>query len=159
MPSIHRQPRGARGGDHVQAFAFHLHQGGRVDRLDLRHHQVGMLGLDHAAQRGAVQHVDHVAAVRHLHRRRVGVTVHRDHFHRIALQLDRHLLAELAGTQQQHAHGMIGIRRAEGFHPGLRSWKCRIVNRPSPSRRVPRAGISPLELDIILISNHLDSKA
>lgn len=44
--------------------------------------------------RGRVQHVQHMAAVRNLHGRGIGVTVGGDHFHPETLQLDGHFLAQ-----------------------------------------------------------------
>src|SRR3546814_18594882 len=51
-----------------------------------------------------------------LHRRGVGVTVGCDDLDAEALQLDRHLLAELPGAEQQDAKRMRGQRRAKGGH-------------------------------------------
>ena len=56
-----------------------------------------------ARKRSAIEHVDHVRAMRDLHRRRVGVAIDRDHFAAEALQLDRDFLAELARAEQHHA--------------------------------------------------------
>jgi len=55
-----------------------------------------------------------MAAMRHLHRRRIGITVGGDHFHAEALQFDRDFLAQLAGTEQQYAGGLRGQGRADG---------------------------------------------
>src|SRR5690606_26816150 len=106
--AVHGQARGTRGGDHAQALGFHFDQGRGVDRLDLGHHDVRALALDHRAHRGAVEHVDDVTAMRDLHRRRVGVTVDRDHLDAEALQLDGDFLAELARAEQEHAGRMRG---------------------------------------------------
>ena len=138
--AVHREPGGARGGDHPQALLLQRDQGGRVDGLDLRHHQVGLLLLDQRAQRVAVEHVDDVAAMRHLHRRRVRVAIHRDHLHRIALQLDRHLLAQFPGAQQQHAQGMVGVRGAERFHGQIPWTKTHSKGCRRSSGRQPSGG-------------------
>ena len=97
-----------------------LDQRRRVDRLDLGHDQVRALACDQRAHGGAVEHVEHVAAVRDLHRRCVGIAVGGDHFHAEALQFDRHFLAQLARAEQQHARGVRGQRRTERGH--ARSW-------------------------------------
>jgi hypothetical protein len=101
--AVHGQLCGACGGHHVEALGLQLDQGGGGDGLDLGHDEMRLLGLDHRTQGGAVEHVDHVAAVRHLHGRGVGVTVHAYHLAAQALQLDHHFLAELAAAAQQHA--------------------------------------------------------
>ena len=80
-----------------------LDQRRRRDRLDLRHDQLRSFALDERAQRGAVEHVDHMRAMRDLHRRRVRIAIDRDHFAAEALQFDRDFLAELARAEQHHA--------------------------------------------------------
>jgi hypothetical protein len=97
-----------------------------VDRLDFRHHEIRAFGLDQAAQRGAVEHVDHMAAMGDLHGRRAGIAVHRDHFDREPLQFDRHFLAELARAEEQHAQGVVGMRGADGLHVPFRGRKTRL---------------------------------
>ena len=94
------------------------HVGG--DRLDLRYHQMGPLGFDHAAQRRAVGHGEHMAAVGHLHGRRVGITVYGDHFAAQPLQGDRHLLAQFAAAEQHDAErgGGQGGAKTHGGSPG-----------------------------------------
>ncbi len=99
-----------------------------MDRLDLGHDQVGLLFRNQRAQRGAVEHVDDMAAVRHLHGGRMGVAIYRDHFHGVALQFNRHLLAKLTGAKQKHAQGMVGIRRAKRLHRRLQTWQRDIVS-------------------------------
>ena len=113
--AVHRQARGARGGHHVQAtLGFNLNQGLGVDGLDLGHHQVGFFVRDQVAQGGRVEHVQGVAAMRHLHRRRVVVAVGRDHLHAQPLQFDGHFLAQFARSKQQHAAGPRRKRCAQG---------------------------------------------
>src|SRR5690606_24446711 len=124
--AVHGQARSARGRDHARSriavvprllpFPLQRHQGLGVDRLDLRHHQLRLLALDHLAHRVAVEHVDDVAAMGDLHRRRVGVAIHRDHFDAEALQFDRHFLAQFARTEQQDALGVRGQGRSDGRH-------------------------------------------
>ncbi len=57
-----------------------------------------------------------MTAMRHLHRRRIRVTIDRNHFDRKPLRLDRHFLAEFARAEQHQADGGVGARRAERFH-------------------------------------------
>ena len=59
--------------------------------------------LDDGPQCCAVEHVDHMMAVRNLHGWRVGVAVHRDDFHAQTLKLDDQLFAEFTRTTKQHA--------------------------------------------------------
>jgi hypothetical protein len=66
-----------------------------MDGFDFRHDQVRLFLFDQAAQNGAVQHVDHMAAVCDLHGGCIGVAIHCHHLHRVALQFDRDLFAEL----------------------------------------------------------------
>jgi hypothetical protein len=101
------------------ALGFQFHQGLGVDGLDLGHHQVGLLVRDQVAQRGRVEHVQRVAAMGHLHGRRVVVAIGGNHFHAQALQLDRHFLAQLARTQKEHAAGVGRQRRAQGDGAGV----------------------------------------
>ena len=70
-------------------------------------------GLHQGPQRPAVGHVDDMGAVGHLLAGRVGVAVHRHHFHSQALQCDDDFLAELAGAQQHDAGGAGGKRCAD----------------------------------------------
>jgi hypothetical protein len=113
--------RGARGGDEFgempgHAFALHLDQRGGGDGLDLGYHQVRLLLFDQRAQGGAVGHGHDVAAVRHLHARRIGIAIDADHFATQALQCDNHFLAQFAAAQQHHARGGRRKRSADTFH-------------------------------------------
>jgi hypothetical protein len=104
--AVHGQLRRARGGDHLGEallFDFDQHRGG--DGLDLGHHQLGLFLLDQGAQRGAVGHGHDMAAMRHLHARRIGIAVHADHLAAEALQCDNYLLAQFAAAEQHHAGG------------------------------------------------------
>jgi len=89
------------GRDHRIAFTLQLDEGRSGDRLDLRHDVVRALLFDDGTQRGAVEHVEHMAAVRHLHGWRIGITVHGDHFDAETLQLDDQFLAQLAAAAEQ----------------------------------------------------------
>ena len=71
-----------------------------------------------------------MAAVRHLHRRRIGVAVGGDHLHPQPLQLDGHFLAQLARTEQQDAGGVGGQRGSDADH----GWRA-IVRAAQFSRR------------------------
>ena len=95
-----------------------------------------------ARTRGAVEHVDHVAAMRDLHRRRIRVAIGGDHLHAEALQFDRHFLAQLAGAQQQHAGGVRSERGAKRRHRAGHPERSRILTAARRGRRVrlpPRA--------------------
>ena len=116
--AVHGQAGGAGGGHHGDAFLLQLEQLVGGDGLDLRHDEVRPLLFHHAPYRGAVEHVDHVAAVGHLHGRRVGVAVHGDHFAAQPHQLDADLFAQFAGAQQQHASGAGRIGGAQSGHGG-----------------------------------------
>ena len=59
--------------------------------------------LDDGTQRGAIQHVDHVAAVRNLHGRGIGIAINGDHFNAQALQFDDDFFTQLAAATQQYA--------------------------------------------------------
>ena len=88
-----------------------------MDREGIRRLAAETLGLPTSPYR----FVDDVAAVRHLHRRRVRVAVHGDHFHAEALQFDRHFLAQFARAEQQHAGGgrrQRGTKRGHRADPG-----------------------------------------
>jgi len=61
--------------------------------------------LDDTAQCRAIEHVDDVTAVGHLHRRRMVITVDGNHLAAEALEFDDHLAAELTGTAEQHTGG------------------------------------------------------
>jgi len=115
--AVHRQPGRAGGRDHPrQPFTLDLHQRRRGNRLDLRHHQVGLLLLDERAQRNRIGHVDHVRAVGHLVPGCIRVAIDRDDLCAKALQRDDHFLAELAGAQQHHAGGRGTERGTECNH-------------------------------------------
>ena len=79
-----------------------------------------LLALDHRAQRRAIEHVDHVAAMRDLHRRCIGVAIARDHLDAEALELDHDLFAELAGAEHQDTSSMRTLgssdRHAVSYH-------------------------------------------
>ncbi|MOA07786.1 hypothetical protein D3C78_1275060 [compost metagenome] len=100
--AVHGQLGRARGGHHGEALGLQLDQGIGGDRLDLGDDVVRLLLLDHRAQGGAVEHADHMAAMRHLHGRRVGVAVDGDHLAAQALQFDGDFLAQLARAAQEH---------------------------------------------------------
>ena len=114
--AVHRQLRGPRGGDHHgQTFRLDLRQLIRRNRFDLRHDQMRPLKLDHRAQSRRIRHLNHMRAMRHLMRGRVGITIHRNHLRAIALQLNRHFFAQLARPEQHDACG-IGSERCADTH-------------------------------------------
>ena len=95
--AIHCKLRSPRSGDDFrQPFRLNRCQRIRRNRLHLRHHKMRFFLLDHRPQCIAIKHRYHMRAIRHLHRWRVGVGVHCNHFHAVALQLDDHFLAQLA---------------------------------------------------------------
>ena len=108
--TIHRQRRRPRRGHDRKPLGFKRQQLIRGDRLDLRDNQVRLLEFNHAAEFGTVEHGKRVRTVRHLHGGRMVVPVTGDDFHTQPLQLDHDLLAQLPGTQHEHA----GRRWAEG---------------------------------------------
>ena len=100
--TVHGQLRSAGTGDNGKTFILQLDQGRGGNGLDFRNDIVRLLQLDHRAQGCAIEHIDHVAAMRHLHGRRVRVTVNGNHLDTKALQFDHHFLAQLARATQQH---------------------------------------------------------
>ncbi|MNK56792.1 hypothetical protein D3C87_758390 [compost metagenome] len=112
--AVHGQLGGAGGRDDAgQTRRLDGRQGVGGDGLDLRHDDVRGLGHDQAVQHLGVGHRNDVAAVRHLHGRGVGIAVDGDHLGAQALQLDGHLLAQLARAEQHDARGVVGKRRAD----------------------------------------------
>ncbi len=82
-----------RGRGHMVALFLKLHKGGGGYGLDFGDYVVGLLALNHTAQSLAVEHAEHMAALRHLHCGRAAVAVAGHHFHTHALKLDGHFLA------------------------------------------------------------------
>ncbi len=112
--AVHGQLGGAGGGHHA-GHAGVLDHGQNIggDGLDLGHDDVRPLGHDDPVQHLGIGHRDDVAAVRHLHGRGIGIAIHRHHLDPQALQLDGHLLAQLARAQKHDADGGVGKRGAE----------------------------------------------
>ena len=115
---------------------LHIREDCRRDGLDLGNDDVRPLEVDHRPQRDRVEHVDDVRAMGDLHGRGIRVPVDRDDLDAEALELDRDLLAQLAGTEQQHARGGRGQRGTDldavhGFIQPLPAppvpWACRLV--------------------------------
>ena len=96
--AIHREAGGPGRRDHVVAFLFQFQQRIRSDRLDLGNNIVGLFLLDDGAQLRPVEHRKHVRAMSYLHGGSVRVTVQRDDFDAVPLQLDGDLLAQFAGA-------------------------------------------------------------
>ena len=105
--AVHRQARGARGGDHAHhALGLELlqHRAWRWPRSRARPGR-GFSASISALQLRRVAHRDGARVVRHLLAGRVLVAVDGDGLDAQALQRDQHFLAELAGAQQHHAGG------------------------------------------------------
>ena len=80
-------------------------QGIGGNRFNLGDDEVGFNLGDQGAQGVAIEHIQHVGFVRHLHGGGIGVAVGGDHFDPEPLQLDGDLLAKFAGAQQQGTGG------------------------------------------------------
>ena len=117
--AVHRQSCRARGWYHAQTVALHLDEHLRRNRFDLGYDEIRFFGKDQRAQRIAVEHVDDVAAMSDLHRRRVCITIDRNHLDAEPLQLDRHLFAEFSRPQQHHACGARAEWRTNRRHQDL----------------------------------------
>ena len=98
--TVHRKPRGASRGGHVVALFLEFHKGGCGDSLDLGDDMVGLLKLHDAAELIAVEHVEDVAAVGHLHRGSTRILVAGHYLHAEALELESHFLAEFSATEE-----------------------------------------------------------
>ncbi len=101
--TVHGQLRSTRGRNHREAFGLKLHKRSGGDGFDFRDDKVRFFKLDDSAQGNTVKHVDHMAAMSDLHRRRVLVTVNSDHFNAQALQFDHDFLAQFAAAAEQYA--------------------------------------------------------
>ena len=102
--TIHRELRRARGGDNLHLpLCLDGRQRVRGNRFHLRHDEMRLLLFNHRPQRLAIKHRNHMRPIGHLHRRRIGVRVYRNHFHTVALQLDNNFLAQLARPAQQNS--------------------------------------------------------
>ena len=71
------------------------------DRLHFWYDDVGLVLRDHRIQGLAVQHVDDLAAIRHLHRRGPFVGVDSNDRLAITLEGDDHFFAEFTGAEEQ----------------------------------------------------------
>jgi hypothetical protein len=102
--------------DDPETLRLELQQRRRRDRLDLRDDQCRFLAQHEFAQRRRIQHVEHVRAMRHLHRRCVPVAIRGDHLDAESLQFDRDFLAEFASAEHEHARAGGRERGADGSH-------------------------------------------
>ena len=111
--AVHREVGRSRARDHGLAALLEREQLCRADRLDLRHHEVRLVPPDDPAQRCAVEHVDDLVSVCHLHRRRARVAVHGDHAAPEPLGADHRFLAEFARAEEEQGgcHAREGIPR------------------------------------------------
>ena len=101
--AVHGQRSSAGSRDYVETFSFQLDQGGSGDGFDFRNDKVRLFCFDHGTQGGAIEHVDHVAAVGNLHGRCIGVAVNGDHFDPQTLQFDDNFFAQLTAATQHDA--------------------------------------------------------
>ena len=96
--AVHRELRGLSGRDDIVAFLFEFHERVRCNRFDFRHDVVRFFLFNDGTEFLAIEHVDHVAAMSHLHARSVGVTVHCNHFDAKTHHLDDDFLAQFTRT-------------------------------------------------------------
>ena len=82
----------------MPAFVFQFHQGGGGDGLDFRHDIGGFFLFYNTANARAVEHIEHMAAVRHVHGGGVFVAVGGDDLAAQAHEFNSHFLAEFAAT-------------------------------------------------------------
>ncbi|CUY31839.1 Uncharacterised protein [Serratia marcescens] len=87
------------------ALAFKLDQHGGGDRFDFGNDIVRPLLFDNGFQRVTVQHIDDVAAVRHVHGGGVGIAIDGDHFQAEALAFNGDFFTQLPGAEQHNAGG------------------------------------------------------
>ncbi len=122
--TIHGQESDVGGRDDSIALLLQLHKGGSGYRLDLRNDERWTFLLHHLTERGAVQHIENMAAVRHLHGGRIRILVASNDFNAEALQLDGNLFAEFARAEQQRTGGGV----CEGSSEGHLNYELRIRN-------------------------------
>ena len=131
--AVHGHVRGKGAGHHTEARLLQLQQLARADGLDLGHDEVRLVTLRHAANGRAVQHVDHLVRVGHLHGGRIGIAIHGHYAAPKPLGADREFLAKFTRAEQQnggvHAGECIGV--AHGPHPTLTP---RTPRPPDPAR-------------------------
>jgi hypothetical protein len=101
--AVHRQMRRTRARNHRKTFLLEPYQLRSSDGFDLGDDQVRPLRGNDAAQRRSIQHVHDMAAVSHLHRRRVVIPIDHDDLDAETLQLDDDFLSELSAPAQQDA--------------------------------------------------------
>ena len=94
--TVHRQPSGTGGRNHMVSLFLQFHQGTGSDRLHLRHDIIRFLFLDDLPQGIAIQHGDHIGTMRHLHGRSVRILIQGDYLHAITLQLYYKLFPQFA---------------------------------------------------------------
>ena len=104
------------GMDVLGAFLLHGHERIRGNCFHLRNNQMRLLGFKDPAESLAIQHVDDMRPVRHLHGRSMGIAVDGDHFAAKPLEFDDDFLAQFAGTEKGDAGGGGGKWCADGCH-------------------------------------------
>ena len=100
--AVHRGLDGEGVRDHAHAALLRSGQLVRGDGLDLGNDQVDVDAVKNLTQGVWVAHVEHQGGIGDLHRGSALVGVGGNHRAAVTLQGDRHLLAELAGAQEQH---------------------------------------------------------
>ena len=75
-----------------------------------------LLAFEYLAQPRAVEHGQHMAAIGHLHGRRIRVAIAGDDLEAEALKFDNHFFAQLARSAEQGAGGGRGEGRSESRH-------------------------------------------
>lgn len=103
--AVHRQLGCARRGHHAESLGLKLHEHIGGDGLHFRDDEGGLFFKQHRAQGVCIEHRDHMGTVCHLHGWCVRVGIHGHHLAAEALEFDDHLLAELAGAEQQDLGG------------------------------------------------------
>ena len=114
--AVHGEPCRCGGGGHVVALFLKFHEGRGGYRLNLGNDMVGFLAFYHFAQCLAVEHVQHIVAVGHLHGGCVGITVACHYLHIITLKLYCHFFTKFATAKKQSLPARAGHNRSYFSH-------------------------------------------